>query len=59
MPKKLEIGFKFMNTDQSNDDEVCIPRLSSILLAVSSLKMSTFCQRSGVGGQKKDKNLST
>ena len=55
MPKKLEIGFKFMNTDQSNDDEVCIPRLSSILLAVSSLKMMTFCQRSGVGGQKKTK----
>ena len=37
MPKKLEIGFKIvMQTYQilTNDDEVCIPSLCSILLAV-------------------------
>ena len=37
MPKNKKNGFKFRNTDQTNfgkDDEVCIPRLSSIFLAV-------------------------
>ena len=37
--KKSEIGFKFRNTDLSNDDEVCIPRLSCILLAVTKNKV--------------------
>ena len=38
MPNILEIGFKFANTDLSiffiNDDEICIPCLSSIRIAV-------------------------
>ena len=35
-----EIDFNFMNTDHrdlSNNDEVCIPCLSSILIAVSAV----------------------
>ena len=42
MPKKLEIAFKYRDTDiqvLTNDDEVCIPRLSSILIATIEKKI--------------------
>ena len=41
MPKKLEIAFKYRDTDiqvLTNDDDVCIPRLSSILIATIEKK---------------------
>ena len=46
-PKNKEIGFKFRDiTDQSNfdkfDHEVCIPRLSSNLLAIIEIGHKAF-----------------
>ena len=43
MPKEEEIGFKFRNQILTNDDEVCIPCLSSILLAVAEESIFKAC----------------
>ena len=50
MPKKYKNGFRIRNKYQletyqilTNDDEVCIPSLSSILLAVMQLEELSGC----------------